>query len=380
MTTNRLLILLLAVFALVTQNFAHAAVLPDDRTDIMYHLYEGDNITIEGPSVLVRKKLGKSVSVTGNYYVDMITSASIDVVTTASPYTEERTQYSVGVDYLRGGTMMSLGVTQSDESDFEARTYSLAISQNLFGDLTTVTLAYGLGDDVVGQSTDPAFARDVARQSYGIGISQILTRNLIMTLNFEGISDEGFLNNPYRSVRYLDEGGASYSLQSERYPNTRTSGAASIGARYYLPYRAAVHGEFRYFSDTWGIVASSYELGYTQPWRDSLTFSARYRFYTQEQADFYSDLFPRFDFQNFLARDKELSTFTSSTVRAGVAWDFGKEGMGFLDRGRLSLFYDYMLFDYENFHDLRDTAALPGQERLFELEASVVQLFVSFWY
>ncbi|MEO1582283.1 MAG: DUF3570 domain-containing protein [Pseudomonadota bacterium] len=372
--------LLLVLSAMLLADMARAAVLPEDRTDVMYHRYEGDNIAIEGPSVLIRKKLGKSVSVTGNYYVDMITSASIDVVTTASPYTEERTQYSVGVDYLRGGTMMSLGVTQSDENDFEARTYSLAISQNLFGDLTTVTLAYGLGDDVVGQVTDPTFAEDVSRQQYGVGISQILTRNLIMMMNFEGITDEGFLNNPYRQVRYLDDTGSSYSFQFERYPNTRTSGAASIGARYYLPYRAAVHGEYRYFSDTWGIVANSYELGYTHPWRDSLTFSARFRYYTQEQADFYADLFPRFDFQNFLARDKELSTFTSSTLRAGVAWDFGKEGMGFVDRGRLSLFWDRMLIDYENFRDLRDTAALPGEERLFSLEADVVQLFISFWY
>ncbi|MEM9171295.1 MAG: DUF3570 domain-containing protein [Pseudomonadota bacterium] len=356
-----------------------AAVLPDDRADVMYHRYEGDNISIEGPSVLLRKSVGKSLSVSANYYVDMITSASIDVVTTASPYTEERTQTSLGVDYLRGGTMMSVGVTQSDESDFEARTYSLAVYQNLFGDLTTVTLAYGLGNDVVGMSTDPTFARDVTRQQYGIGISQILTRNLIMALNFEGITDEGYLNNPYRSVRYLDDTGG-YSFQGERYPNTRTSAAVSISGRYYLPYRAALNAEYRYFNDTWGIVANSWEIGYTHPWRDRWTFSTRYRNYTQGQADFYSDLFPRIDAQNFLARDKELSEFTSQAVRLGVAYDFGREGMGPLDRGRVTFFWDRMLIDYENFLDLRVTGVVPGQEPVFQLEADVVQLFVSFWY
>ncbi|MEO0576606.1 MAG: DUF3570 domain-containing protein [Pseudomonadota bacterium] len=321
------------------------------------------------------------MSVSANYYVDMITSASIDVVTTASPYTEERTQTSVGVDYLRGGTMMSVGVTQSDESDFEARTYSFAVYQNLFGDLTTVTLAYGLGNDVVGMSNDPTFARDVQRQSYGVGISQILTRNLIMSLNFEGITDEGFLNNPYRSVRYRDDSvGRGYSFQSELYPNTRTSAAVSVGGRYYLPYRAAVNAEFRYFSDTWGITANSFEVGYTHPWRDNLTFSTRYRHYTQDQADFYADLFPRIDAQNFLARDKELSTFTSQAIRAGVAWDFGREGMGPLDRGRLSFFWDHLFIDYENFSDLRVDGAPVGGEPQFQLDADVVQLFLSFWY
>ena len=377
---NSLLFTVLVALMVSLAPVLQAAVLPDDRADVMWHSYEGDNITIEGPSVLVRKSIGKSVSVSANYYVDMITSASIDVVTTASPYTEERTQTSLGIDYLRGGTMMSFGVTQSDESDFEARTYSLAIYQNLFGDLTTVTLAYSLGDDVVGMSTDPTFARDVSRQTYGLGISQILTRNLIVNVNFEGITDEGFLNNPYRSVRFLNDDGLTYSFQSEVYPNTRTSAAFSIGGRYYLPYRAALHADARIFSDTWGIEATSFEIGYTHPWRDRWTFSTRYRYYSQTEADFYSDLFPRQDFQNFLARDKELSTFTSTAIRLGAAFEFGREGMGPLDKGRVSFFYDRMLIDYENFLDLRVTGVVPGSEPTFELEADVVQAFISFWY
>ena len=81
-------------------------VLPDDRGDMLYHRYEGGGVTIDGPSVLVRKKAGKSLSFVGNYYLDMVSSASIDVITTASPYTEERTQWSLGMDYLRGNTTM----------------------------------------------------------------------------------------------------------------------------------------------------------------------------------------------------------------------------------------------------------------------------------
>ena len=342
---------------------AQAAVLPDERTDVLYHRYEGDNITIQGPSVLVRKNVGKSVSVSANYYVDMITSASIDVVTTASPYEEERKQGSIGVDYLRGGTMMSVGLTKSTESDFEAETWSLAVSQNLFGDLTTVTIAYSLGDDVVGMSNDETFARDVARQAYGIGISQIFTKNLIMGFNFEAITDEGYLNNPYRSVRYLNDDGSDYLFQGEVYPT----------------YRAAINGQVRGFSDTWGITSMTYELGYTHPWKD-FTFSTRIRHYTQDQADFYADLFPRLDFQNFLARDKELSNFTSTTFRAAVAWDFGTDGFGPFSKARLTAFWDHIFFDYENFSDLRVEGVLPGEEPNFEFQADVIQVLFSVWY
>ena len=128
--------------ALLGFSSAMAGVLPEDRADVLYHLYDGGGVEIDGPSVLVRKQVGKSTSFVGNYYIDMVSSASIDVITTASPYSEERKQWSLGMDYLRGNTTMSVNYTSSVESDFDATTYSFAVSQDMFGDLTTLTLSW----------------------------------------------------------------------------------------------------------------------------------------------------------------------------------------------------------------------------------------------
>ena len=70
---------LLLLFSLT---LARAAVLPEDRTDLMYHYYSGGGVTVNGPAVLVRKSAGDNVSVSGRYYVDTVSSASVDVVTT----------------------------------------------------------------------------------------------------------------------------------------------------------------------------------------------------------------------------------------------------------------------------------------------------------
>jgi len=75
-----------------------AAILPEDRFDILYHRYEGDQVTVDGPSILGRKAFGKHTSLFANYYADAVSSASIDVRTYASPYAEDRTEYSVGAD------------------------------------------------------------------------------------------------------------------------------------------------------------------------------------------------------------------------------------------------------------------------------------------
>src|SRR5688500_2300469 len=159
---------------------ASAGVLPDDRADAMFHRYEGGGVTIQGPSVLVRKKMAEKYAVSANYYQDMITSASIDVeVSGASEYKEERDQYSLGFEYLRGKTTYNLGYSNSKENDYEADTASIGLSQDLFGDLTTITMGFSRGMDKVRNSTDPLFEQDIDRWSYRVGVSQILTQSII---------------------------------------------------------------------------------------------------------------------------------------------------------------------------------------------------------
>lgn len=385
----------LVLFALASPVASFAGVLAEDRADVLYHRYDGGGVTIHGPSVLVRKKLAEKYAISANYYMDMVTSASIDVeVSGASEYKESRDQYSLGLEYLRGKTTYSLGYTNSKEDDYEAETTSFGISQDLFGDLTTITMGFSRGKDVVRRrdtitdQIDPTFREPTDRWSYRVGVSQILTKSLITTLQLEVITDEGFLNNPYRSYRFVNPSDDRlFALAREIYPRTRTSNAVAINARYYLPWRAAVHGGYRFFTDTWGIDASTGRLGYTQP-MGPWTFEVGYRYYTQGNADFYSDLFERANQQNFLARDKELSTFVSQTVSVGATYDFLPNGWRFIKKGTLNLRYDRIEFEYEDFRDAR-FSLLPaddanfraaGAEPFYTFGANVIQAFVSVWF
>jgi len=378
--TSRIGILVLVAVAILVRS-AVGGVLPEDRVDVLLHSFDGGGITVQGPSVLVRKQFAQKFSVSGNYYVDKVQSASIDVITTASPYTEERKQWSVGLDYLHDRWMLNVGIIDSEEPDYSAKTFSFGVSQDLFGDLTTLSLGYSLGNNEVRRRGDPTFKEPMQTQSYRLGLSQILTKNLLLGLSYETITDEGFLNNPYRQVRYLDPTTPQgYSYERDVYPRTRTSDAASIRMRYYLPYRAAIYGEFRTFSDTWQIKGNTFELGYTHP-HGGWIFDGRLRFYDQPRgASFYSDLFPYANAQNFMARHKELSTYTSQDIRLEASYDILKGGWKFVDKGTLNIVYDHMLFSYDDFRDLRVTGVAPGTEPLYSFDANVIQVFVSFWF
>jgi hypothetical protein len=366
--------------AAVLASVAVAQVLPEDRADILYHSFDGGGVTITGPSILLRKKLINNFSGYANYYVDSISSASIDVLSYASPYEEKRTEVTVGGDYLLGETILSGGFTNSDESDFKAQTAYFGVSQEIFGGLTTIRMGFARDWDEVGMVNDPDFAEDVDRRSYRLGATQVITKNLLLNFDFEGITDEGFLNNPYRQVRYLDATEpAGFDWQAEVYPNTRTSSAFSIGGRYFVQSGSAVYGSARIFNDTWGIDAWNAQLGYTFSTRQSWLFDFSYRYYTQQGADFYSDLFDYSDQQNFMARDKELSTFTDHSIRLAISYEIPVASWEFVERGTANFSYDYMFFKYDDFRNVLK-GGVAGTEPLYDMSADIFQLYVSFWF
>jgi hypothetical protein len=356
-----------------------AAVLAEDRVDAMYHSYDGGGLEVDGPSILVRKGLNNSVSASAGYYVDSISSATIDVVTQGSPYDEERTQYSLGIDYLYDKSIMSYAYITSTENDFDAETSSFHISQEMFGGLTTVTLGYSIGDNLITKSTDSTFRRNSSSKSYRVSLSQVANKNLLLGLTYEIITDTGFLNNPYRQVRYLDgNGGTAY--QPEVYPNTRTSNAASVSFRRFLSYGAAVYGGYRFFTDTWDIRANTFELGYTHPFREQWLFDISLRVYSQDGASFFSSLFPFVNAQNYLASDKELSTFTNNSLGLGMTYDISRDHLYAFDRGTFNFYFNYFFYDYEDFLNTTVTGVPPGSEPAYSFSASVIRMYFSLWF
>ncbi len=379
--TKRIFALTLALWA--TQ--AAAVILPEERSDLMYHRYDGGGVTVDGPSVLVRKNFKETVSVSGNYYVDNVSSASIDVITSgASEYTEERTEYSLAATYLYGKSLVSGGYTNSDESDYEANTYYFSVSQDFFGDLTNLTFGYSLGQDTVRQNGNAEFEEDIDRNNFRLGLSQILTPRLIAGLDYELITDEGYLNNPYRSYRHLSDPldpGAGYQFAQEVYPATRTSDALALRLKYALPWRASTGGSYRYFTDDWGISAHTAQVSYTHVLYDDWTVDLKYRYYQQSEADFYSDLFlfPSQDEKDYRARDKELSDFSNHTVSLYLSYQ-RSFNYRFVDKAAVTFQWDRIFFDYDNFTDLTQSSDIPGQEPLYDFEADVIKLVFTLWY
>jgi hypothetical protein len=378
------------VAALLLIRATCADVLPDDRADLFYSKYSGGGMDITGESVAVRKKFTENFAISGNYFVDKVSGASIDVLSQASQIRDERIQKSATVEFVHDKTTYNATYQTSVERDYRSDTSSVSLKQDMFGDLTTLSLAFANTVDKIGENNGTAFVPVItwlghaSSRSYDIDLSQILTKNLIGGVNFNVITDQGYLANPYRSIRYLDAGTPKgYSLGSQVYPDTRTSTAIQGEAKYFLPYRAAITGSFRYFRDTWSIVGKTFELDYTHPISNVWILEGRLRYYTQNHADFYSDLFDFADEYRFEGRDQDLAAQDNYTIGAKATYAFLPNGWKIFKRATVTLDASRITFHYKDFRNIKYFGLPqyePGAEPLYQFNATVFQVYMSMFF
>jgi hypothetical protein len=346
---------------------APAATLPEDRSEVMFHSYDGGGVKATGPAVLVRKSLANRVSLSGGVYVDAVSNASIDVVTTASPYKETRNAYDLGAELLVRDSLVSVGINYSKEPDYIAQTASLDVSHEVFGGMTTVAIGFSRAADKVGRKFDTGFFDKATHWQYRAGITQILTPRWLASVNVELSADDGFLGSPYRSARVF---GAAVP---ERNPRTRTGRAVKLRTLHEtgsLWAGSSLRAEYRYYWDTWAIKAQTVEIGGAKRFGERWIVDAAVRSHSQDKALFFYDNAQAET--TYVSRNRQLSTFTNTSFLAKASY----EVRGLLPKGyemKLAGIYELKRFRFKDFTDSRTGSP-------YRYDADIVQVLVSLTY
>lgn len=338
---------------------ARAVDLPENRADLMLHGYDGGGVRATGPALLVRKNLVDRVSLSASYYADIVSNASIDVVTQASPYKETRNEYALGVDYAVRDALISLGASTSREPDYQADAVSLDVAQETFGGMTTVALGFTRARDKVGRK-DRGFFDNASHWRYRVGVTQILTPRWLASVNVEGVADDGFLGSPYRAARVFG------AFVPERVPRTRSSRAVKLRTVGEIAERRSVRVEYRYYWDNWDIRSHTAEVGYARHFGEQWLADAYLRYYTQRRALFYSDNAASETL--YVSRNRQLGTFTSTALGAKLAYTWKRVPGSY--EIRLHGAFERARFDFTDFTDIRTGSP-------YAYDANVMQVFVS---
>jgi hypothetical protein len=197
------------------------------------------------------------------------------------------------------------------------------------------------------------------RQDWGgqLGLTQVLGTNNVLELGFGYTRSTGYLANPYKVVYFLhaigflnDDPNKPIAFQAdqagarlEKRPEERNQFNWNVGYKHYITmFDAALHFDYRFAHDDWGINAQTFEADWVQPMGKGWTVTPRIRYYSQSAADFYvpfvlttADLtdpttglpvntpYPK-TAPEFYSSDQRLSGFGALSGGVTVAKQFGK--------------------------------------------------------
>lgn len=200
---------------------------------------------------------------------------------------ESRQEVSLAWDRDQGGgNGYGFSASYSAENDYRATSIGAERRQAL---TDALTLGYGgsFSHDVIHPSDALIFDRIAQDQknttSAFISLAQVLDRSRVLQAGLQLTHSSGFLSDPYK--RFYAGG----RFLNDRRPDQRTQAAALLRYRHALTTAdAALHADYRYAQDSWGVHSHTIDLAWYQSLGQDWKLIPGIRFYSQDAASFHA--------------------------------------------------------------------------------------------
>ena len=191
---------------------------------------------------------------------------------------ESRTEVNLGATHYGEDSSASLTLTRSEEDDYTANAISVSGEWTFNDDLTTLSLGLSYSSDNIEPTDAIAYGRVTREErisrSASAGISQVIDRSSAVYAGLSVTEDEGYLSDPYK-------------LRDVR-PGERLESALGVRYRRFFDGRnAALHLDYRYFGDDWGIDSHTLHTSWYQSLGHAFQVVPNVRYYSQSEAEFY---------------------------------------------------------------------------------------------
>jgi len=282
---------------------------------------DSDHTTVISPLVQGRADVTPDTTITLGYVADVVSSASVDVVSQASATTihDTRQQASASVAQTIGSLKLHGGYSYSHENDYLSNSLNAGLDQELFDKNTTLSLGYSLSLNDVGRSGDLNFSRGLDNHGVSASWSQLVSPTLVTQLTYELGYASGFQSSPYRFVPVrmnLDAAPEFWVMETD--PDTRLRHAFVLGVNRAIGDDSSVQADYRFYFDDWGITSHTIGLRYFTHLTRNLELRLRERFYTQGSASFYQENYT--SVTKYITFDRELSSLWSETLGAKLSY------------------------------------------------------------
>ncbi|CAM4231326.1 DUF3570 domain-containing protein [Zobellia roscoffensis] len=247
-------------------------------------------------------------------------------------------KFSVSSEY----DYFSLGFGGSYTKLFNEKNTEASINANVYLDKWTTIYPFelrpfgenGIGffrpEEITGNTNyNPNFSEldQTNRNSYslGLGLSQILHKNVQGLISFDIINQQGLLSTPFQRVYFSDVDDSfieNFQLADdiERLPDGRLKFALGGRLNWYLNEIIALRTYYRYYFDDWGINSHTANLEVSVKLGDKFTLYPSYRFYNQTEADYFAPYETHVSTEEYYTSDYDLSEYSANQYGLGISY------------------------------------------------------------
>ncbi len=334
----------LALLLLLPATLAHA----DGELTVRGGYYKERSTRVMQPMMDMRADTSDEGELRGHLLLDAITSASVAAGAQAGGFTERRYEIGAGYRHRVGPLTPGGSIRYSYEPDYKSLFVTGELGISLFSQNTELVLAGSYGsDDISNASAQGGLSEGITGQLTtvltSVSLTQVLSPTLVGQLTYDFTIADGFQENPYRTV------AAGGMLLPERVPEKRYRHATALAARQYFPdFGGLIAASYRLYADNWGILGHTPEVRWIQELASELFVHARYRFHTQNRADFFRRVYNTGDplLEPFITDDPKLGALATHTIGSKLELGLGLLGLGGRAGGiRAELAIDYLIQD-----------------------------------
>lgn len=232
-----------------------------------------------------------------------------------SGISDRRTELSAGSRYYLQNGSFAANIGYSQENDYQSVYFGLNAEKHYNNDLTTVSAGLSYSSDEIFPTDAALFNRvideDKQSTSVFVSVSQIINQVSSFQSAFSLTEQSGFLSDPYklRDVRPDDKTQIAWSNSYRR---------------FFVSADAALHVNYRYYHDDFGISSHTSDLSWHQNLGRTFQLVPQLRYYSQSAADFFTNVD---DFLNptseYQSSDYRLSAFGAVSGGFSVIADMG---------------------------------------------------------
>lgn len=170
-----------------------------------------------------------------------------------------------------------------------------------------------LGSSISGKDkeTIPSSARNTFTGS--VAYSQIINKELQLSVNVEGVAQKGYLGLPFHRV-YFKDGTAHV----ENLPDTRYKIPIGFRLNYFLGDNFVFRTYYRYYQDDWGITSHTAELEVPVKVNAFFSISPFYRYYTQTASKYFGAYMTHTASDKYFTSNYSLAELSSAFMGVGM--------------------------------------------------------------